>query len=89
MDQVVASLIFSDFLKDNVTCGDIAKILSKATIIKGNELSEFSSGEWIDISPISWKCPKCGYEVMKHNNTPYCPNCGSKLNAGKQQEEDR
>lgn len=36
-------------------------------------------GEWIDDSPTSWKCSCCGYGVNRWNNTPYCPNCGIKM----------
>lgn len=36
-------------------------------------------GEWIDDSPTSWKCSCCGYGVNRWNNTPFCPNCGIKV----------
>lgn len=36
-------------------------------------------GEWIDDSPTSWKCSCCGYGVNRWNNTPFCPNCGIKM----------
>jgi len=35
--RVVMALVFHDFLKDNVTCGDVAKILDMATIIEADE----------------------------------------------------
>ena len=31
-------------------------------------------GEWIDNN-----CSICGYGVKEWNNTPYCPNCGAKM----------
>ena len=39
-------------------------------------------GEWIDYSPISWKCSCCGYGVNRWNNTPFCPNCGTSMKGG-------
>ena len=40
---------------------------------------EPKAGHWINNSPISWKCDSCGYEVARHNNTKFCPNCGAKM----------
>ena len=40
---------------------------------------ERPKGEWIDDSPTSWKCSCCGYGVNRWNNTPFCPNCGIKM----------
>lgn len=42
-------------------------------------LSKMPKGEWIDDSPTSWKCSCCGYGVNRWNNTPFCPNCGIKM----------
>lgn len=36
-------------------------------------------GKWIDFSPADWQCSECYYIVMRYNNTPYCPNCGAKM----------
>ena len=37
VEQVVMALVFHDFLKDNVTCGDVTKILNMATIIEADK----------------------------------------------------
>lgn len=35
-------------------------------------------GHWIDDGdPCAWVCNVCGYRVERHNNTPFCPNCGA------------
>lgn len=29
-----------------------------------------------------WYCSNCNYGVAAHNNTPYCPRCGAKMDGG-------
>lgn len=31
-----------------------------------------------------WYCSVCGYEPMVFENTPYCPECGSKMRGNEQ-----
>ena len=38
--QVVAALVYHDFLKDNVKCGDVTKILDMTTIIEADKETE-------------------------------------------------
>lgn len=36
-------------------------------------------GKWIDNGdPLTITCGKCGYDVARYNNTPFCPNCGER-----------
>ena len=44
-------------------------------------------GEWIDISPITWKCNQCGYKVQRWNNTNFCGNCGCWMNGGADEQK--
>lgn len=37
------------------------------------------TGRWIDGEKTRWKCSRCGYGVLDWNTTPYCPNCGAKM----------
>ena len=39
-------------------------------------------GEWIDEGVNGWKCDKCGYGVLRYNNTNFCPKCGAKMGKG-------
>lgn len=42
------------------------------------------TGRWIDFSTMSWTgwhCSECDYETRR--NSPYCPNCGAKMEGGK------
>jgi hypothetical protein len=38
-------------------------------------------GRWIyeNDDPLKIPCSICGYQVFRYNNTPYCPNCGAKM----------
>ena len=38
-------------------------------------------GRWIyeNDDPSMIPCSMCGYQVFRYNNTPYCPNCGAKM----------
>ena len=42
------------------------------------ELKEVPTGKWINHN-ITWECSECHYEVQAWNNTPYCPNCSTKM----------
>ena len=46
------------------------------------DVVEVRHGEWIDLNTIEWQCSGCNYKVMRWNNTPYCPNCGAKMDGG-------
>lgn len=37
-------------------------------------------GEWVDDGdPLMITCGNCGYGVKRYNNTPFCPNCGARM----------
>ena len=48
-----------------------------------------SRGEWIDDSPISWKCSCCGYEVQRWNNTEFCPKCGADMRSKEDEVQNK
>ena len=42
--------------------------------------AEPKRGKWVDDGdPLMLTCGNCGYGVMRYNNTPFCPNCGAKM----------
>ena len=42
--------------------------------------AELKTGKWVDDGdPLMLTCGNCGYAVMRYNNTPFCPNCGAKM----------
>lgn len=69
------------------TSEDIVKYIS-ATEDLVREKLERLKGKCIGNASTSWECSCCGYGVNPWNNTPFCPNCGAKMNdEGKPQEE--
>lgn len=40
-------------------------------------------GRWVyeHDDPVLLPCSVCGYQVYRYNNTPYCPECGAKMDA--------
>ena len=51
-------------------------------LIKQLEETERPQGEWIDEGVDGWKCNKCGYGVVRYNNTNFCPRCGAEIEKG-------
>jgi len=45
-------------------------------------------GEWIGNTSTGWGCSCCGYGVSPWNNTPFCPNCGAKMNDKDEPQEE-
>ena len=43
------------------------------------DYAEVKHGYWADTDPLEWACSVCGYRVKRWNSTPYCPNCGAKM----------
>lgn len=44
---------------------------------------QHKKGHWIDGGdPCEWACSVCRYRVARHNNTPFCPNCGTDMMKG-------
>lgn len=62
----VARLVTENFCKD---------IDEQPTVF-----AEPKRGKWVDDGdPLMLTCGNCGYAVMRYNNTPFCPNCGAKM----------
>lgn len=47
--------------------------------IPSADVVEVKHGEWIDLNITEWQCSECNYRVERWNNTPYCPECGAKM----------
>ena len=50
------------------------------------EVEEVKHGYWIDLNIAEWQCSECKYRVERWNNTPYCPECGVKMD-GKRRDK--
>ena len=47
------------------------------------DVVEVKHAYWIDLNIAEWQCSECKYRVERWNNTPYCPECGAKMDGGK------
>lgn len=47
------------------------------------DLAPVKHGEWVDLNIAEWQCSECKYRVERWNNTPYCPECGARMDGGK------
>lgn len=45
------------------------------------DIKEVKHGEWVHGECVS-HCSECGVETYPENITPYCPNCGAKMDGG-------
>lgn len=80
-------LVDADALIDNI-CGYAAPemVWDRVDIVhKINEMptiEERKTGKWIGVTPMvdTLMCSECEYNIInKEFKTPYCPNCGAKM----------
>lgn len=45
------------------------------------DVAEVKHGEWVHGECVS-HCSECGVETYPENITPYCPNCGLRMDGG-------
>ena len=45
------------------------------------DVAEVKHGEWVHGECVS-HCSECGVETYPENITPYCPNCGARMDGG-------
>lgn len=49
------------------------------------DVTEVRHGEWVHGECVS-HCSECGVETYPENITPYCPNCGARMDGGANDE---
>jgi len=78
VDALIDALVKKTGLKWEDLCilFPICEIINNAPIIyTGPQMAK-----WIDNGdPLTLTCGNCGYDVMRYNNTPFCPNCGAHM----------
>lgn len=62
----------------NIPLANLADIFAE---IPRADVKEVKHGEWVHGECVS-HCSECGVETHPENITPYCPNCGAKMNGG-------
>lgn len=45
-------------------------------------------GRWEDCGVNGWRCSNCRYEVVRYNNTAFCPNCGFDMRYQKEEDDN-
>ena len=45
-------------------------------------------GFWTTENSFEWHCSNCGYEPLVFESTPYCPNCGAKMDLDEPPKEE-
>lgn len=80
LDYVMCSIYWGEDEKGN----DVyyrTEVALKTNIeqIPAADVVEVKHGEWKDLSSAEWQCSECNYKVERWNNTPYCPNCGARM----------
>ena len=72
--------ILDDVLANRPTERD-SLIVAVRKAFDAMQTAEPKRGKWVDDSdPLMFTCGNCGYAVMRYNNTPFCPNCGCRMN---------
>lgn len=70
---------FKTFCED---CTDIDCLDCIVDVIKNRlpeDVVEVVHGKWLQNEPETIYCSECNYSVWSYYNTPYCPNCGAKM----------
>ena len=66
---------------------DYAGLVDSIESVPSADVVEVKHGKWKDTNlkngDLGWRCSICGYGVFQWNATPYCPNCGAKMDGEK------
>lgn len=79
-----------DDIKNNLWDWKTVDGITATTVLKqtisdiGNQptIEERKTGKWVGVTPMvdTLMCSECGYNIIdKEFKTPYCPNCGAKM----------
>ena len=81
MDELISRQDVIDITWEEPSYTDPLNILSeRRDKIKSLPLAYPKKGKWVDDGdPLMLTCGNCGYGVMRYNNTPFCPNCGTDM----------
>ena len=59
----------------------VSRIESLMRNYSTTDVAEVKHGEWVHGECVS-HCSECGVETYPENITPYCPNCGARMDGG-------
>ena len=85
--KLLRSLGSRDYRREKGTIQEAIKMVSFPEYTPSADVSPVSHGQWETNSdrPDSLICSvcKCGFDMWKHDPHNFCPNCGSKMDVGK------
>ena len=81
IDCILGNDILCDCIEDSpVGCNECRR---EAADIAINALKEQKTGHWTTKRTLQhdgeWYCDQCEYEPTVFEDTPFCPNCGAKM----------
>ena len=85
--KLLRSLGSRDYRREKGTIQEAIKMVSFPEYTPSADVTPMGHGQWETNSdrPDSLICSvcKCGFDMWKHDPHNYCPNCGSKMDGGK------
>ena len=85
--KLLRSLGSRDYRREKGTIQEAVKMVSCPEYTPSADVASMVHGQWETNSdrPDSLICSvcKCGFDMWKHDPHNYCPNCGSKMDGGK------
>ena len=89
--ELLRSLGNREYRKENGTIQEAIKMISYPEYTPAADVAPVVHGVWVcvnKIDPISgYRCSKCR-RIVGFGLTPYCPNCGAKMDGGEGDEAD-
>ena len=85
--KLLRSLGSRDYRREKGTIQEAIKMPSSPEYTQSADVAPMVHGQWETSSdrPDSLICSvcKCGFDMWKHDPHNFCPNCGSKMDEGK------
>ena len=85
--KLLRSLGSRDYRREKGTIQEAIKMVSFPEYTTSADVAPMVHGQWETSSdrPDSLICSvcKCGFDMWKHDPHNFCPNCGSKMDGGK------
>ena len=90
--KLLRSLGSRDYRREKGTIQEAIKMVSFPEYTPSADVTPMVHGQWETSSdrPDSLICSvcKCGFDMWKHDPHNFCPNCGSKMDGGKNDAVD-
>ena len=85
--KLLRSLGSRDYRREKGTIQEAIKMVSFPEYTPSADVAPMVHGRWETNSDrpdsLIWSVCKCGFDMWKHDPHNYCPNCGAKMDGGK------